>query len=504
MNSFKKVITGKKFKYGSVAMAFTAIFVALIVVINIITTAIHVRQPLMIDMTEEQIYTVSDVSKELLKDITAPLKIIFFQDVDRYEKADAAGRMIVNCAKNYTAEFPNITIEVIDAIKHPNAAKPYKSSEASNLPTTTIVIEGEFGSRVITKESMFTVSEETGAAFGFRGEVQFTSAILQVTSREAMPIVYFTTGHSENFRDMYNEFVETFVTYGYDVRQIDLSKEEIDPEATMMVILDPKKDFIGTTDPNSKERSEIDKLDDFLNNNERNEAGNYGNLFVFTAPGRPVLPELEELLRQYGIGFVHDSVVIDYDNSIFQPEVISVQYNITNTAGDNMHSNIRRMASLPKTVVPYAMPLDLIWGSGIPNGMTNAAAVLTTFSSAILTSDDDVQSGSGVHALVALAQRTRSIENNPKSTFVFVSGSTDFIAQKYLTSSFANKDIIANAINTIGTRRVPVDINFKPFDDNKITATAEQANNWSLLLSMALPGLVLVTGFIVYLRRRHS
>ena len=125
-SSFKR-----KLKYGSVAMAFTIVFVAVIFILNVVMSAIHNANPMMIDMTKKQIYGITDDSRELLKDVTAPVDIVFFMPIDMFEKTVSGGKMIVTCIKSFANEYPNITIKEIDIIKNP-AAKNKRT--AANPP----------------------------------------------------------------------------------------------------------------------------------------------------------------------------------------------------------------------------------------------------------------------------------------------------------------------------------------------------------------------------------
>ena len=118
-SSFKR-----KLKYGSVAMTFTIVVIALIFLLNVVSTAFHYANPMMIDMTKEQIYEITDASRELLKDITAPVEIVFFKDIDLFEKElGRFGGMVVNCIRSFANEFDNITITEKNLLKEETTFK---------------------------------------------------------------------------------------------------------------------------------------------------------------------------------------------------------------------------------------------------------------------------------------------------------------------------------------------------------------------------------------------
>ena len=78
-NSFFR---SRKFKYGSVATAFTVAFVAIVVIFNIIFSALAQKYMWYIDMTKEQVFTLSEEAKEIMSDITEDVYIHFASEPD--------------------------------------------------------------------------------------------------------------------------------------------------------------------------------------------------------------------------------------------------------------------------------------------------------------------------------------------------------------------------------------------------------------------------------------
>ena len=482
----------KRLKYGSVAMIFTVVFIAVVVIANLVTTTIHIANPMIIDMTTHQIYGISDATRELIGDITAPVEIIFCTPMDLYEKQlGINGSMIVNIVKAYTSEFPNITLRTIDLIKNPRAKNEFTASEASQLQTTSVIVTSGGTSRILSAPSFFTIAQSTGRAMGFRGELQITSAILQVTATDS-PIVYFTTGHSETIPPA---LYEIFINAGFTVELIDLTKEEIDPDARIIVISNPQKDFLGAE--SEMERSEVDKIASFLNN--------FGNVMYFTSPHVGELPEIEDLLKEYGIAFDHSTVVYDPRNSVDSEGLaIDTRYIVSNNVGDQLHDSIRKLPSLPKTIVPRAKPIDILDISSLSEN-TVSRVLSSQDTSFRLSSTDASPISQGESDLLVIAQKTRYIDNNPRTSLLLVCGSVDFLDTRYLGNvSYSNSDIILNAIRIMANRRVPTDIRWKEFENNSLIMTLEEQNNWTIVSILLLPAIVILLGMIVWLRRRHS
>ena len=484
----------RKLKYGSVAMIFTIVFVAVIFLINIVMTAIHMMKPMFIDMTKEQIYGISDASKELLKDVKSPVEIVFFMPMDMYEKNVRNGKMIVNCIKTFENEFDFVSIKTVDIIKNPLAANEYKSSELSRLQTTSIAVKSGNTPKLLAASAFFVIAQSNNSLMGFAGERTLTQAILQVTETES-PIVYFTMGHAESDLSE-NGLATLFLQNGFLVKMIDLNTEDIDPDAKIIVICNPRKDFIGGDPNDPSKKSEIDKIASFLNN--------FGNVMYFTSPEVTMpLPELDDLLKEYNIAIERNTMLVDQKNAVDTSGLsLSAQYNQSGGAGDELHASIRNLSSRPRTVVPKVKPIRIL-------DMTTevrVSQVLTSYDSAVkYDMDENKAVAQGEFNLMVLAQKTQYVNNEPKSSLFLVCGSADFLSgQNLLTNSYGNPDIILNAMRIMSNRKIATDIKWKEFDNKSLIMSLEEQSFWTLICLLLLPSIVSLAGIVVWLGRRHS
>ena len=78
----KSFYSTKSFRYGSAATAFTCAFIAVVVVFNIIFSALANRYMWYIDMTTESVFSLSEPAKEILSDIDEEVNIYFTSDPD--------------------------------------------------------------------------------------------------------------------------------------------------------------------------------------------------------------------------------------------------------------------------------------------------------------------------------------------------------------------------------------------------------------------------------------
>ena len=73
----------RKFKYGGAAIAFTVAFVAVIIIVNVIFSALANKYALYADMTKSKYYGISQATKDLLQDFDDEVTIIFCTPLDR-------------------------------------------------------------------------------------------------------------------------------------------------------------------------------------------------------------------------------------------------------------------------------------------------------------------------------------------------------------------------------------------------------------------------------------
>ena len=236
----------KSFRYGSTATAFTVAFIAVVLVFNIIFTALANRYMWYIDMTNEEIFTLCDATKDLLADVDEEINIYFASEPDVLMQGDNSmySRFVYNTALQLETEFPNIHVTCKDIVKNRSFFERFRTNTASQIYTTSVIVESGEEVQVYALQSFFTTDPEDGTVWAYSGERKFVSAILQVTSSE-LPIVYFTSEHGESIGDSAAALFNLFAENGFDVRTINLAKEEIDEDARIVIINNPVYDFIG-------------------------------------------------------------------------------------------------------------------------------------------------------------------------------------------------------------------------------------------------------------------
>lgn len=501
MNKIKDFLKNKKFKYGATAIAFTCVCIALVIIFNVIFSSLADKFLWSVDMTSSQLYSLSDQTKELFKDIENDKKITinFCQPFDSLAETYELN-LIYQCAKEYEKAFDFIEVDYIDIISDPSSVEKFANSSNSRITQNSVVVTSEdkdgkmIDFRTFTWNSFFATYEGETEPAAFSGEVKFTSAILQLVGDS--PVAYFTVGHGEEtgYENARPSLWELFENAGYEVKTIDLSKDSFDKESQVLIINGPDYDFGGEKDA----FNEVDKIGDFL--------GQGGNLMLFVDPTTPNLPELEALIEEWGIR-IEDATIFDYENSF---DVDGIKLNAsyaTDTVGSKLHEQLRLLDSTPRVVVERARPLTILQNDWVTDNVTkkNASSVITTYNTAKAKALDNSDfSKNGPYNLMTITCE-QSVKNNQiYESYVLVVSSSDFANNSYIyNNTYANTDILYAAMKVMGKETIPHSISEKMFYDNSLTITNKAANNWTLIISVIVPLVVLGVGVVIQVRRRH-
>lgn len=489
MNNQKKLANRRKFKYGALSIILSTVVIAAVVVVNVIFSALAYNKNWYIDLTKEQIYGLSDAGRELLDTIDpeTQIKVRFCSPLDALD-ANTAQKMVFELVKQISAEYDNITYDYVDPVKNYSEVIKYKSSSADTIDTTSIIVESGTEYRVFSLKAMFVIDDDGYTVWAFNGEQKLITAMVSCSLAEK-PVAYYTNTHGEYLSA---SMVQLFEDAGYEVLPIDLTKEELSSDGRLIIISCPKYDFEGISELTAGRKSEIEKIDDFLDG--------FGNLMVFMDPSVERLPELENFLAEWGIEF-EDAVLRDSANSIDSQHYALVgDYSLEETAGGALVSDIVSVGTPPKTIAYYASPIKLLYTE--KEDREAAAAIYSSKSAEKTVGEEVVEKGQ--YPLVTVSREGRYINNVKHYSYVFAVGSPFFAEDMFLTPTYANSDILYTMMIAMGKEQVPIDLDFKVFEDNSLDITTAQAAAWTWTLILVIPVCVFVLGIVIFIRRKHA
>lgn len=482
-------ISSKSLKYGSMATGFTIIFIVLVLLVNILVSALDTKVPLSLDLTKNQTYNISSKTVSFIKGIKEPVKIIVLADRQAY-LSNTVYAPAVKIMEQFQVHSSNISIDYINVDKNPTYAST--NFPGASINAYDVVVKSGSKYKVIASSDLIKTStdETTGSQSlaGYTAEQQLDTAILYCTTTN-LPTIDVTTGHSEQDSTSLQGLL-TKNNYLFETKNI--ASQGLNQEADMVVIASPQTDF--TSD-------EISKLDAFLKN-----GGKYGkNLAVFMEPTQPSLPNLENYLKEWGIG-AGTGVVYDTQNSVSNPFWI-----LSGTTDSTVTGNL---SSNSYGIFTVARPLNLLFST--ENGYTTSAVVQTQSTSKLwnpsvvsnetaATFEPSDSDKAGPFVVMAKSTYNGVYDNGSVSSNVMVSGSlsafnTDTIFQE---KSFTNSSILINSINNVIGFKSPIVVEDKLPTGTTLSVTASQSQNIAIMYTVVIPLLIILVGLFVWLRRRH-
>lgn len=307
----RKVPASKRqIKNGSYSVALTAVVIAGAVAVNLIASELP-SQYTKIDVSEQQLSSLTDQSKELLAGLEEDVTLYYIvQDSSR-------DTYVSHLLERYEGYSSHIKVKEIDPVVSPNFTTQYTEETLSD--NSIIVTCGE-SNRVIAYSSMyeseFNYNYYSYETTGFDGEGQITSAIAAVSSQD-LPKLYTLSGHGE---------LEINTTYAQSIEKENIETETLNlvtadgvPEdADCLLIASPTSDFSD---------AETQKILAYLRTG--------GKAIIITDYTDIEMPNLTSILDYYGVSLV-DGVVLEKDSNYYiqLPYYLVPEINSTDISSD--------------------------------------------------------------------------------------------------------------------------------------------------------------------------
>ena len=239
----------RDFRYGSNAIVLVAAVLVVFVIANLILE--NFGSNLTIDLTNEQLYTIGDVTDKSLKELDKDVEIVALYD-RTVGQANSNSVEVIKILDLYDA-YDHIEVTYQDPDRNPGLLRELVGEEqAASYNNGDYVVKCGDQTRQIKASDMYVLEfdyyQYDYKKTGFRAEQKLTSAILYVTADEH-PVIYCTTGHGEKSKDQFTGLFNYLEKNGCDIKELDLTKVASIPEdAAVLCVLGPTKDL------NEKER----------------------------------------------------------------------------------------------------------------------------------------------------------------------------------------------------------------------------------------------------------
>lgn len=525
----KKKFNGKKLKHGAMATAFTCVFIALVVLVNVIATVIFDKFPITIDLTENKIYSVSEDAKEYIEKINKDVTITVLAAEDDFENVQYGSdytKQASELLEKYRKYNSKISVRFVDYLSNPDVLKDY--TETQSLEQYDIIFEtksvdenGNEFKRIkvvkpmdlvnLTDEIEESISNYYGSKDTFiqysggsyqtfiqcayykfiessNAESAFTSALMSVADENPVKVTFLNTNRNETELSYFKSLLEA---NAYVVEEINVSTEEIPEDTNIIVMAAPKVDYTA---------EEIDKLDAFLNNDGKLEK----HLLYMASIEQGKTPNIDEFLEEYGLEITHEVIgETDTNNYYYGNQYATVQYIV----GESYLEDFSKGADA-LIYAPFARVVNVLYEE---DGMKRTEPYLSSSTSASAV-DIDTNKAEERGALYSMAfgSKVRFADDSEggdltRYSHVIAFGTDYFFMDDNLGApQFKNSDFIITLFNGITNKTEGVIITPKSVGAVTFDVNEKQANILKYTYVFIIPAIILITGLVVYIRRKNK
>jgi hypothetical protein len=466
--------------------------VALVVMVNWLSARRYARA----DWTTTQIYSLSDKTENIVSDLSDEIEVVVFM-TPQTSMFDQVQELLAR----YDAASDKISVSYIDPEKEPLRTTQLAEQYGVQVADTVVFVYGD-RTKYVTSDQMAEM-DYSGMQYGqgptmrsFKGEEQFTSAILSLVAPD-VPKIYFVTGHGEAALESgagaersLRILEESLKRENMETADTSLLSGEVPGDADVLAIIGPTRAY---TEP------EIEALDAFLDGGGRLLVA-LDPLIEPTGTMRPT--RLESLLAERGVT-VHDDLVVDpsrrlpfYDLSAVYLEDFPAHPLTRGLEGFAVLFTVARsLAAEGEGATAVVQTSDEGWGE------TDLGMLLRGDPVEFGDTDNPGPAAVGV-AVEAAAAGLEVDDAAPFEYRLVVFGDSDFLTDIDISNA-GNAVLAAGALNWLAAREDLVGIPPRDVEQVSLFLTREQMRNLLLLVLVAMPGAAIIAGILVWRRRRH-
>lgn len=467
-------ISVKTMQFGAYSTGVIAMVLVIAVFVNMAAAALPDRYTTL-DVTSEKLYSLTDTTKNLLKNLSEDVTIYVLDSENGQDET------LGSTLESYQNMSDHIQVIYKDPVVTPDFYKSY----ADSITMNSLIVESEKRFKTIDYsdiyETSFDYNTYQSSVTGYDAEGLLTSAIAYVTGDSA-PRIYALGGHNE--LSLSDTFKSGLKKENADLADLTLLTEEGVPEdADGVIILAPEND-LGEDD--------ADKLIAYL------ERG--GSLLIETCyldQFSEEMPNLSRVLSWFGLS-VGDGLIVEQDHSMMYQSPV---YLLPEVAYDSLTGGVYG-SDYDYVMMPYAQRIAIEEKEGV-----EVTTLLTTSdqsytktglneSDSLEKSDTDLQ---GSFAVGVKAVKTQEAGDAQLILYTSQLLFTD-VTNQYTMNN--NLKLFTNAVSAMTGETESVSIPVKTFETSYLTIPSSAAIRYGILFMGVLPVGLLVIGIVIWIRRR--
>jgi hypothetical protein len=470
------IMKNPKLRYGGYASLITFAVVVVVIIVNVLLSQLDAQ----LDLTQNDVYTLSEQSRDILDELD--------EDVTIYVLArrNEEPVQIMEALRRYEQASGRIRIETVDADRNPGFVAQY-DPDGEGLGNGSVIVATEDNYRAINILDLYSIDSRNPQApqiLGLNVERRITNALIYVGTGRT-PIIYQTTGRGEAQVEQVGDLAQSLGVENYEVRTINLIQApQVPDDGAVLLVFGPRSDI---------SQGEADKIREFL------EGG--GRAIFLLDVLLDDMPVMNSVLSAYGIAIGSGVVVEGNQNYNTGNEFQLVPDMAVHPITDPLQE-----ARSP-VMMPFGRPIELL--DQKPRGVTIETILQTSsdsFRRTNLENDEperqpDEQPGPFVMAVAAVENE---FATGDEISRIVVVGNARFMGPIFPYGYIpGNRDFFLNALGWLQNQQETVSIRAKTTLQFPMQLTGIQVLIFGGLFVIIIPLGILVAGLVVWLRRRH-
>lgn len=474
----KKLLNDKRFKYGTYSTVITIVIIAILIFINLVVGQFNKT----FDLTKENTYSLSEETKSVIDKVSDNVTIYTMFST---KQSDSVLNKVNQVLSEYSQNNSNIKVENIDLYLHPDFTKKY-SNENNQLGLNSIIVESGEKYRVIRYEDYYSQQQTQNENFEqINIEANITSALQYVTN-EISSKLYFITGHNETDFNHFTSLTDQLKLSNYELSNINLVDANIPDDCTALIITPGERDFSS---------EETAKIKNYLANDGR-------AFFLIGGTDASSFKNLMSIINNYGVT-LEDGYVLEGDDEHYYQYPYAVFPDIKD---NSINTEIKS-----KGYTVYAVASQAVKTLDIKKQGLKIESLLGTTGSSYVKAQDNTSPNKESNDIsgpfnIAVSITDDSYTDKSHSTKLVVCGTSYYFIDPNYDNMVvnANSTFVVSAINWLNDSKNNVTISPKTISSDIVLIDESSANTIKLIGWAIIPGLLFLTGFIIWIIRRNK
>jgi hypothetical protein len=129
----KQPLNTKKLKYGTLATVLTVVVTAVVVAVNLIAQEVTERFDLTMDLTDDDIYSISEETTTYLESLDQDVQIVVLADESDFDDSTIYLKQASEVIKKYALYGDRVSVEFVDINKNPNYVTKFSDVYSGDL-----------------------------------------------------------------------------------------------------------------------------------------------------------------------------------------------------------------------------------------------------------------------------------------------------------------------------------------------------------------------------------